>query len=112
MDRISSFQLRRDIVWVLFLLRVLTAGRRGEPKPEVHLFLGDRYWRLADYHAEKGSNRKAVRLRARAEHHLRLGDWQPPLPPAVAMTMPVPQRPTFTQAIGWRVRERPPDVAA
>ena len=60
MDRISSFQLRLDIVWVLFLLRVLTAGRRGEPKPEVHLFLGDRYWRLADYHAEKGSKRKAV----------------------------------------------------
>ncbi|HEY3304503.1 MAG TPA: hypothetical protein VGL70_13310 [Candidatus Binatia bacterium] len=112
MNPASVWQLRLDVVWVLVLLRILTAGRRGEPKPEVHLFLGDRYWRLADYHTEKGSKRKAVRLREKAKHHLRLGDWQPPLPPAVAMAMPVPQRPTFTQAIGWRVRERPPDDAA
>jgi hypothetical protein len=110
MTPVSVWWLRLDLLWVLFLLRVFTAGREGEIKPEVHLFLGDRYWRLADYYAEKGSVRKAVRLRARANSHLGLGHWNPPLPPAMAMA--VPRRPTFTEAIGWGTSGRPPDDAA
>jgi hypothetical protein len=110
MNSVSVWQLRLDLLWVLTLVSLFTAGRRGEPKPEVHLFLGDRYWRLADYYAEKGSKRKAVRLRAKANYHLSQGHWNPPLPPAMAMA--VPQRPTFTEAIGWRINEHPPDDAA
>lgn len=112
MDPDSTWQARLDIFWVLCLVRFFTFGREGEARPEVHLFLGDRYRRLADYHAEKGAERKAARLRARAKHHLALGGWNPTLPPAMAMALPVPQRPTLTQAIGRRVRERPPDDAA
>src|SRR5258706_3310275 len=108
----SILQIRLDIAWVLLLLRLFTAGRRGEAKPEVHLFLGDRYWRLADYHAEKGNKRKAARLRAEANRHLALGGWNPTLPPAMPLAMPVPERPTLTHAIGWRARPRPPDDAA
>jgi hypothetical protein len=50
MNEPSSFELRLDILWVSLLVQVLTAGRRGEAKPEVHLFLGDRYSRLSVRH--------------------------------------------------------------
>jgi hypothetical protein len=106
----SILQLRLDIAWVSFLVGILTTGHRGEPKPEIHLFLGDRYWRLSEHHERKGSKRKAARLRATAERHLRLGGWQPTLPPAVAMAMPVP-RPPLRDLIGRRVEHRPPDAA-
>ncbi len=109
----SVWQLRLDVVWVLILLGVARCGRAGEPKPEVHAYLGDRYWRLGDYHARRGAKQKAARLRVKAKQHLRLGGgWDPSLPPAAAMRMPVPQRPTFTAAVGWRSREGPPDDAA
>jgi hypothetical protein len=111
-DNVSVVQLRLDIAWISLLISLFTAGNRGEAKPEVHLFLGDRYWRLAEFHALKGAKQKAAQLRAKAEHHLRLGGWQPTLPPAAAMAMAVPERPTFTDAIGWRIRPRPPDDAA
>jgi len=107
----SVWLLRFDVVWVLALLNLASASRKGEPTPEVHLFLSDRYWRLAEYHSNKRAVQRAKRLRAKAEYHLRLGGWDP-LPPAVAMAMPVPSRPTFTEAIGWRIRRIPPDDAA
>ena len=99
MSNDSLWQLRFDVVWVLGLLSLASAGRKTEPKPEVHLYLGDRYWRLAEYHSKRRATQKAERLRAKAEHHLRMGGWDP-LPPAAAMAMPVPRRPTFTEAIG------------
>ncbi|HKA34466.1 MAG TPA: hypothetical protein VKH64_14705 [Candidatus Binatia bacterium] len=110
MNEPSTFELRLDIIWVSLLVQVLTAGHRGEAKPEVHLFLGDRYSRLSDRHERKGAKRKAARLRAEAEKHLRLGGWEPTLPPAAAMAMPIP-RPALADVIGWR-RQRPPDDAA
>jgi hypothetical protein len=97
MNTASVWQLRLDVLWVLALVRVFTAGRGGEPKPEVHLFLGDRYWRLADYYAERGRKQKALRLRAKANNHLSQGHWNPPLPPAMAMA--VPQRPTLRKRL-------------
>jgi hypothetical protein len=59
----------------------------------------------------RGSVRRARLLRAKAERHFRASGWDP-LPPAAAMAMPIPQRPTFTEAIGWRTRSDPPDDAA
>jgi len=108
----SLLQVRLDIVWISFLVGLLTAGRRGEAKPEVHLFLGDRYWRLSDHYEQKGATRKAARLRVKAERHLRLGGWEPILPPAAAIAMPIPDRPALRDLIGRRFEHHPPDDAA
>ena len=63
---------------------------------------------LAEYCKERGSVNKAQRLRATAERYLQCsGPWPGP-PHAAAMAMPVPKRPTFTQAIGWRTGKRQP----
>ena len=73
------------------------------PKPEVHRFMFDRYWRLADHHDRRGAERRAARLRALAEYHYRAGGLDDP-PPAVAVAMPVPVRPRLTWAVA-----APPD---
>lgn len=107
----SILKLHADVAWVLALLWIAKAGRSGEPQPQVHYYLGDRYWRLSERYKTRGSIRKAHLLRAKAELHLRAGGWDP-LPPAAAMAMPIPRRPTFTEAIGWRIDSRPPKDAA
>ena len=107
----STLKLHADLVWVLTLLWIAKAGRSGEPQPQVHYYLGDRYWRLSERYKARGSVKRAHRLRARAERHLRASGWDP-LPPAAAMAMPIPKRPTFTEAIGWRIHSHPPDNAA
>jgi len=112
MNEPSPFELRLDIIWVSLMVQVLTVGQRGEAKPEVHLFLGDRYMRLSDRNERKGAKRKAARLRFKAERHLRLGGWEPTLPPAAAMAMPVPDRPALRDLIGRGARPRFPDDAA
>jgi len=112
MNEPSTFELRLDIVWISLLVKLLTVGHGGEAKPEVHLFLGDRYSRLSDFQERRGAKRNAARLRAKAETHLRLGGWEPTLPPAAAMVMPVPDRPALRDLIGRRFEHRPPDDAA
>jgi len=113
MNQESVWQLRFDLAMALALLTVAKAVRPGNPNPDVCFYLGDRYWRLAEYCKERGSVNKAQRLRATAERYLQCsGPWRGP-PHAAAMAMPVPRRPTFTQAIGWRTGKRqPPDDAA
>jgi hypothetical protein len=105
-------KLYADLTWVLTLLWIAKAGRPGEPRPQVHYYLGDRYWRLAEQYRRKGSTEKAQRLQVKAEYHLKASGWDRPPPAAAAMAMPIPRRPTFTEAIGWRSREAPPDDAA
>ena len=112
MNEPSTFELRLDVIWVSLLVQLLTTGHHGAPKPEVHLFLGDRYSRLSDHHERRGAKRKAARLRAKAERHLRLGGWEPTLPPAAAMAMPVPERPALRDLIGRRLEHHPLDDAA
>ena len=107
----STVKLHADVAWVLTLVWNAKAGRSGELQPQVHYFLGDRYWRLSERYRQRGSVRRANRLRARAERHLAASGWDP-LPPAAAMAMPIPRRPTFTEAIGWRVDPNPPNDAA
>jgi hypothetical protein len=107
----SLWKLHTDLAWVLALLWVAQLSRSGKPKPEVHYYLGERYWRLSEKYRARGFAKRAQRLRARAERHLRASGWDP-LPPAAAMAMPVPKPPTFTEAIGWRTRSHPPDDAA
>ena len=107
----SIMKLHADVAWVLALVWIAKAGRSGEPQPQGHYYLGDRYWRLSERYNAKGSVRRARLLRAKAEWHLRASGWDP-LPPAAAMAMPIPKRPTFTEAIGWYIHSDPPDDAA
>ena len=107
----SILTLYADLAWVLALVWIAKAGRSGEPQPQVHYYLGDRYWRLSERYKARGSIRRAQRFRIRAERHLSASGWEP-LPPAAAMAMPIPRRPTFTEAIGWRIDSHPPNDAA
>src|SRR3989442_326231 len=81
------------------LLRILAVGRLADAKPEVCLFLADRYWRLADHHAFKGRQRAARRLQIKAERYYAEGGGENPPPLAVAAAMPVPRRPEITWAV-------------
>jgi hypothetical protein len=107
----SILKLQTDLAWVLALVWVAKAGRAGEPQRQVHYYLGDRYWRLSERYEAKDSIRKLSCLRKKAERHLRASGWDP-LPPAAAMAMPIPKRPTFTEAIGWHIHSDPLDDAA
>jgi len=103
--------LRGDLIITNAILWVAGAGRVGEPRPEVHLYLYDRYWRLADYYERRGNRKKASRLRTKAAaHYKHSGDTGPPF--AAAMAMPRPRSPFFTWAVakGWDRRD--PDDAA
>lgn len=111
MTELSSNQLRADIQVALLLLKIASAGRRGQPDPDVCFYLGDRNLRLSEYHRRRGSLKKAKRLQAKAEFYFQgSGPWRDP-PRAAAIAVPVPERPTFTAAFGWRARRGPPDAA-
>ena len=73
-------------------------GQNGELL-DSHLFFYHRYSELADYHRGKGRIAKADRLDAIAEAHDQAapGDDEPPK--AAARAMPLPQRPTKTDAV-------------
>ena len=108
----SLAQLRVDIFVAHCLLIVAKAGKSGEPNADVCFYLGDRYLRCAGKHKEKGASAKSQRLREKAERYLSAsGPWRGP-PYAAAMAMPAPRRPTFSEVIGWRTRQQPPDDAA
>jgi len=105
--------LRGDLIITNAILWVAGAGRVGEPRPEVHLYLYDRYWRLADYYERRGNRKKASRLRTKAAaHYKHSGDTGPPF--AAAMAMPRPRSPFFTWAVakGWDRRDPDDDDAA
>ena len=105
----GPWQLRGDLIVTNAILWVVSARRVGEPKPEVHLYLYDRYSRLAEHYQRRGKRKKASRLRAKAEeHYKRSGRTGPPY--AAAMAMPRPRSPFFTRAASGRHRD--PDDAA
>ncbi len=102
--------LRGDLVVTHVVLWVASARRGGEPKPEVHLYLYDRYSRLAQYYERRGKRKKAARLHDKAEAHWRRSG-RPGPPFAAAMAMPRPRLPFFTWALGNRERRDPDDAA-
>ena len=102
----SPWHLRFDLLSAQVLLWLGGAGRIGDPTPEVYRYLADRYARLATYHESRGRRAAARRFWDSAKFHFRLAGPDPgpdDAPPAVAMAMPIPQRPTFTDAVArWR----------
>jgi hypothetical protein len=106
----GSWRLRADLLTTQGLLWVARARRGGELRPEVHLYLYDRYWRLAEHYERRCSGKRASRLRAKAEaHYRRSGNDGPPF--AAALAMPVPRPSLFTWAVA-KQPDRDPDDAA
>ena len=103
----SAWKLRYDLAWAKSLLWVAHTPAGGEPKPEIHRFLADRYEKLAEYHALSGRRRRAQELGKKAEYHRQRGGFDDS-PRAVAMAMPIPQEPSHVSAVG---HEDPNDVA-
>ncbi len=109
----SPWRLRLDLLSSKLLLWLAGAGRTGDPTPEVHRYLADRYARLANYHEGRKHSTAARRLWDIARFHFSLAGPDPDdLPPAVAMAMPIPKRPAFTDAVAQRRHDHPPDGAA
>lgn len=71
---VSVWRLRSDLAWARVLLWFAGAGRAGKPKRDVHLFLADRYGRLAERYAERGALRKADRLKRQFDFHHRAAE--------------------------------------
>ena len=109
--QMSPWEARVDVAFG-HGLRALASGRLAEADPDICLFLADRYWRLADWHATKGRVRRADRLRARGDRFWIAGGGEDPPPLALAAAMPIPRRPSITWAVGNRApRPEPPDAA-
>jgi hypothetical protein len=110
-DSPSAWRLRYDLLSVRAMLLLVGGIGHEELKPEVHLYLGDRYERLADHLARRGSRERASRLSDKARwHHAQAGFDD--FPRAAAMAMPVPRPRIFTDARGRRVDPRGPRDAA
>jgi len=84
----STWQLRWDIASTWALVRFVSPFGDGSLRPEVNLFLADRYGRLAQHHRRAGHRHRAIELERKAREHFRQGGGD--LPPAVAMAMAVP----------------------
>jgi hypothetical protein len=106
----SPLRLRWDLWSVQLLLRVALASGRGDARPEVHLFLADRYERLAAHHQRAGHQRAAKRLRIKAAAHRTLAGGDGP-PYAAAMAMPHPRRSMVVDAIGGSSPDDPDNAA-
>src|SRR6058998_600068 len=111
MNPVSPWEARMDVAFA-HLIRILAVASLVEAKPEVCLFLADRYWRLADHHAFKGRQRAARRLQIKAERWYAAGGGEVPPPLAVAAPMPDPRRPEITGAVARPLGSpAPPDAA-
>jgi hypothetical protein len=101
-SRESAWRLRWDLWSVQALLRLALVGRDAEARPEVHLFLADRYARLAACQSRRGRRRAAARLMLKSDAHLALGGGDDGLPYAAAMGMPRPRPSVFVNAMSRR----------
>ena len=102
--RDNAWQLRFDLVTAQALLWVALVGRDAEPTPQAHLYLFDRYRRLADHKRRLGRVEAARRLQAKADEHYRAAGGDDP-PKAAAMAMPRPRSWTFTNAVSGSGRD-------
>jgi hypothetical protein len=96
---LSWWRLQADVAWGRGLLSIATMREGAAVRPEIYLFLGDRYWRLARRHFVRGRQKTAERLVRKARLYFRACGG-PELPPLGAASMPIPEAPSFTSAIG------------
>ena len=80
----------------------IASARGDELSSDTHLYLFERYLRLADHHRRHGRVRRAARLQRKADDHLWYVDGGDP-PRAAAMAMPRPRPWIVTDAVS-RVR--------
>jgi hypothetical protein len=69
----SWWCLQADVAWGRVLLSIATMHEGAAVRPEIYLFLGDRYWRLARRHFVRGRRRSAQRLVRTAGLYFRPG---------------------------------------
>jgi hypothetical protein len=109
-DVASAWRVRWDLWSIRALLRLALVSGRGEPHPDVHRYLAERYARLAGHHQRAGRADRARRLRAKSDHHRDLaGDDGPPY--AAAMAMPRPSRGACVDAVSPHRMNEPNDAA-
>jgi hypothetical protein len=106
----SEWRLRWDLWSIQLLLRLALAGGRGEARPEVHLYLADRYARLAEHHRRAGHHDSARRLQMKSEAHWSDGGGDGP-PFAAAMAMPRPRPSVLVDAVSRQRSDGPDDAA-
>lgn len=80
------WQLRVEIVCMRCLLALVSVRGVTRPRPEIHAFLFDRYFRLAELYARLGDAGRAERLRRSADWHFERSDPDPPPPAAQALS--------------------------
>jgi len=107
----SPWRLRYDLLSIRALLAVAKARRLGSPRPEVHLYLGDRYERLADHYGRRGARTRAQHLAEKARWHYAQAGFDD-FPRAAAMAMPVPRPHIFIDVRGRYLDNQGPDDAA
>ena len=108
---LSWWRLQTDLAWGRALLAIATMHEGAAVRPDIYLFLGDRYWRLARRHFLRGRRDNAQRLVRKARFYFKAGGGPEP-PPLAAASMPVPEMPSFTSAVGRaRGAEGPNDAA-
>ena len=107
----SPLWLSVDLLSAEVLVWVASVGRDAELTPEAHIYLFDRYRRLAQYHRAHGRAIRANRLQAKANEHYRASGGCDGPPYAAAMAMPRPNRFVRTDAVS-RNRMDGPDEAA
>ena len=108
---LGVWELRYDVWSIRVLAAVAIARRAGTLKPDVHLFLGDRYQRLADHHGRRGARTRARRLAEKARWHYAQAGFDD-FPHAAAMAMPVPRPRLFIDARARDPYGCGPDTAA
>ena len=74
----SLWRICADLLSARALIWVASAGRSAELRPEVHLYLYDRYWRLSVQYERRGKARLAERYRVKAERHYGLSGHDGP----------------------------------
>jgi len=108
-SKLPRWRLRLDIMWTHALIWLADPTRSKQLDSEVHLYLADRYGRLARWYDRAGRKGRAAKYDDLAEYHFRVGGGLEP-PPAVAVAMPIPRPALFTRAVAGP--SRTPDDAA
>ncbi|HZR45918.1 MAG TPA: hypothetical protein VFA47_04400 [Candidatus Manganitrophaceae bacterium] len=108
----TIWRLRLDVAWTHIIRWMVDPTGRRQLNPEIHLYLADRYARLAQCYDRLGNREKTARFKEKAAHHFHLGGGNRPRP-AAAMRASLPQSSTFTEAIGqpFEADEGPDDAA-